>query len=64
MVATSQLRKSARQWTTAPEVPPTVSALEEIASPSDLDFLGEFDRVVDLDAKVTNGAFDLGVAEQ
>ena len=31
---------------------------------SDINFLGNLNRIVDLDTKVTNGALDLGVAEQ
>ena len=32
--------------------------------PSVLDFLRDLDRVIDLDAKVTNGAFNFGMPEQ
>lgn len=31
---------------------------------SDVDLLGDLDRVVDLDAKVAHGAFDLRMSEQ
>ena len=31
---------------------------------SDLDFLGDLNRVVDLDAKISNRAFDFRVAQQ
>jgi hypothetical protein len=31
---------------------------------SDLDFLGDLNRIVDLDAKISNRAFDLRVAQQ
>jgi hypothetical protein len=31
---------------------------------SDLNFLRDLKRIVDLDAQVADGAFDLGVAEQ
>ena len=32
--------------------------------PSDLDLLSNLDRVVDFDAKISNGAFDLRMPEQ
>jgi hypothetical protein len=31
---------------------------------SDLDLLGDLDRVIDLDAEIPNGAFDLPMPEQ
>ena len=31
---------------------------------SDLDLLGDLERIVDLHAEVSDGAFDLGVAKQ
>ena len=30
----------------------------------DIDFLGDFDRIIDLDAEIANGAFDLRMSKQ
>ena len=31
---------------------------------SDIDFLGDLDRIIDLDAEISNGALDLRMSEQ
>ena len=40
------------------------SPLVEVKRPSDIDLPRDFDRVVDLDAKVPDGAFYFGMSEQ
>lgn len=35
-----------------------------LRSRSDINLLGDLDRVIDLDAEVSNGAFDLRMSEQ
>ncbi len=36
----------------------------EVKQSSDVDLLSDLDRIIDFDAKVANGALDLGVSEQ
>jgi hypothetical protein len=55
---------STRLQSTALRAPSTMSGFEGVASPSDFDFLREFERIVDLDSEITNGTLDLGVTEQ
>ena len=44
--------------------PPTTSACWGAASASDIDLLGNLDRVIDLKSQVADGAFHLGVTER
>lgn len=54
----SQLRKSVASWP-APPFARRPSLLMRIELPLDIDLLSYLDCVVDLDAKVSYGAFDL-----
>ena len=44
------------------DAPPTVSAVEGIAS--DVDLLCDFDRVIDFDAEIPHGTFEFRVTQQ